>query len=137
MYWETVSKYELPFLDQANSSFDPSEILMLQFPLPRPSLHLSPFQPSFTLANRDLYSTQSWSYSSTISLFCPSPFDHAPLQIFDTPNHMPCKANQTYHQVIYRLWYFIGRRHYPSKSWVFKSCFSFKIRQQGQQQLYL
>ena len=37
------SKYELPFLDKANSSSDPSHILILQFTIPRASL--SPFAP--------------------------------------------------------------------------------------------
>ena len=31
----------------------------------------------------------------------------------------------------------MSQTRYPSKSWVFKSCFSFKVRQHGQQQLYL
>ena len=36
------SKYELLFLDQANSSSDSSEILILRFLIPGPSLPLSP-----------------------------------------------------------------------------------------------
>ena len=36
------SKYELLFLSQANSSSDPSQILILQFPIPRAFLPLSP-----------------------------------------------------------------------------------------------
>ena len=31
----------------------------------------------------------------------------------------------------------MGQTRYPSKSWAFKSCFYFKFRQHGQQQLYL
>ena len=34
-------------------------------------------------------------------------------------------------QAIYRSWYLMGQIHYPSKSWVFKSSFSFKFRQHG------
>ena len=35
---KSFSKYELLFLDQANSGSDPSQILILQFPIPRASL---------------------------------------------------------------------------------------------------
>ena len=31
----------------------------------------------------------------------------------------------------------MGQTHYPSKSWLFKNRFSFKVRQQGKQQLSL
>ena len=31
----------------------------------------------------------------------------------------------------------MGQTHYPSINWVFKSRFSFKVRQHGQEQLYL
>ena len=41
------SKYELLFLDQANSSSDPSQILILQFPILRVSLPLSPSLSNF------------------------------------------------------------------------------------------
>ena len=44
-------KYELPFLDQANSSSDPSQTLTQQFPIPRASLPPSPSLSNFTLAN--------------------------------------------------------------------------------------
>ena len=45
------SKYELLFLNQANSSSDPSQILILQFPIPRASIPPSPCLSNFTLAN--------------------------------------------------------------------------------------
>ena len=45
------SKYELLFLDQANSSSNPSQILIQQFPIPRASLPPSPSLPNFTSAN--------------------------------------------------------------------------------------
>ena len=45
------TKYELLFLDQANSIFDPSQIWILQFPIPRAFLPPSPFLHNFTLAN--------------------------------------------------------------------------------------
>ena len=35
-----LSKYELFFLDQGNSSSDPSQILIQQYPIPRASLPL-------------------------------------------------------------------------------------------------
>ena len=44
-------KYELHFLDQANSSSDPSQILILQFPIPRAFLPPSPSLSNFNLAN--------------------------------------------------------------------------------------
>ena len=53
------SKYELPILDQANSSSDPSQMLILQFPTTRTSLPLSPFLSYFTIANSNPSSTQS------------------------------------------------------------------------------
>ena len=31
----------------------------------------------------------------------------------------------------------MSQTRYPSKSWAFKSCFSFKVRKHGQQQVYL
>ena len=45
------SKYVLLFLDQANSSSDLSQILILQFPTPKAFLPPSPFLYDFTLAN--------------------------------------------------------------------------------------
>ena len=46
-------------------------------------------------------------------------------------------ANQIYCQAVYRSQYLMGQTCYPSKSRVFKSHFSFKVRQQCQQQLYV
>ena len=45
------SKYELLSLDQANSSSDPSQILILEFPISRASLPTSPSLLNFDLAN--------------------------------------------------------------------------------------
>ena len=45
------SKYELLFLNQINSSSDPSQILVLRLPLPRASLPPLPSLSNFTLAN--------------------------------------------------------------------------------------
>ena len=45
------SKYELLFLDQANFTSDPSQILILQFPIPRAYLPPSPSLLNFNLAN--------------------------------------------------------------------------------------
>ena len=129
-------KYELLLLDQANSSSDPSQILILWFPIPRFSLPLSLSLPSFTLANRNPSSTQSPSESLSVSLFFPISFNHMPPQVLDITNHMANQANQVYYQAVYRSYYFMGQARYPSKSWVFNSRFSFKIRQHGQQQLY-
>ena len=51
------SKYELLFLDQPNSCSNPSQTLVLQFPLPRAFLTPSSFLSNFALAN--------WNSSST------------------------------------------------------------------------
>ena len=45
------SKYEMLYLDQANSSSDPSQILILQFPTPRASLSPSSSLSNFTLVS--------------------------------------------------------------------------------------
>ena len=63
------SKYELLFLDQANSSSDSSQILILQFTIPRASLCSTPYLSNFSLANSNSSSTQSSSYSSLVSFF--------------------------------------------------------------------
>ena len=54
----------------------------------------------------------------------------------DIPNHMASQANQIYYHAVYRSQYLMGQAHYPSKSWVFNSRFSFKVRKHGQQQFY-
>ena len=72
-----------------------------------------------------------------VSLSCPTPCNHTPPQLLDVPNHMASQTNQTYYQAVCRSWYLMGQTDYPSKSWIFKSRFSFKVRQHGQQQLYL
>ena len=48
---KSFSKYELLFLDQANSRSALSQVLILQFPIPTAFLPLSPFLSNFTLAN--------------------------------------------------------------------------------------
>ena len=60
-----------------------------------------------------------------------------PPQVLDIPNHMASQANQIYYQTVFRSWYLMGQEaRYPWKSWVFNSCFSFKVRQHDQQKLY-
>ena len=86
-----LSKYELLLLDQANSSSDPTQILILWFPIPRASLPPSPSLSSLTLVNWNPSSTQSSSCSSSVSIFCPTPFNHTPPQVLDPPNHMATK----------------------------------------------
>ena len=84
------SNYKLLFLDQANSSSDPSQILILKFLLTKASRSLSSFLSIFTLANGNPSSTQSSSCSSSVSIFCATRFAHTPSQVLDKPNHMPC-----------------------------------------------
>ena len=88
------SKYKLHFLYQANSSSDPSQMLMLQFPIPRGSLPPLPSLYNFYLANGNASSTQSSSCYLLVSLFCPTPFDYASPNVLDIPNHMLIQANQ-------------------------------------------
>ena len=76
------SKYELPFLDQANSSCYPSQILILRFPIPRASQPLSlsptisPLPPSsnFTLGNWNTLQHNPHNVLHSVSLFCPPLF---------------------------------------------------------------
>ena len=51
----SFSNYELFYLDQANSSSDPSQILILRFFIPRGSLPYSRSLSNFTLANWNLH----------------------------------------------------------------------------------
>ena len=64
-------------------------------------------------------------------------FNHRPPQALYISNNMASQANQIYYQDVYRSQYLMGQTRYTSKSWVFKSYFSFKVRQHGQQQLYI
>ena len=91
-----LSKYDLLLLDQTNSSSDPSQILILWFPIPTAFLPSSPSLSCFTRANWNPSLIQYSSCSSSVSLFCPTPFNHTP------PNHMASQANQIYHQAVYR-----------------------------------
>ena len=88
-----ISKNELLFLDQANSSSDPSQISIQQFPIPRAPLPVSPS------------STPSSSCSTLLSLFCNILSYHAPPQVLKKPNHMPRQAIQIYFQGICRSEY--------------------------------
>ena len=74
------SNYELFYLDQANSSSDSSQILILRFFIPRGSLPYSRSLSIFTLANWNPSSTQSSSRTSSVSLFSPPPFNHTYLK---------------------------------------------------------
>ena len=96
------SKYELLFLDQVNSSSDPSQILIEQFPIPRTSLPPSPYLSNFILANWNSSSTQSSLCYLSISLFCPTLFNYALPQVLDIPNLMPSQTIQIYYQATYR-----------------------------------
>ena len=96
------SKYEQLFLGQANSSSNPCQILILQFPTTRAPLPSLPSLWYFTLANWNPSSAQFSLDSLSVSLFCPNPFDHAPSRVLDKLNHMPSQANQIFHQAIHR-----------------------------------
>ena len=103
-----IDAFEIPdiniliLLDQANSNSDPSQILILRFPIPRASLPPSPSLLSFTLANRHSSSSQSSSCSSLVSLFYPTPFSRISQQVLDIPNQMASQTNQIFYQAVYR-----------------------------------
>ena len=88
------SKHELLFLDQANSSSDPSQIFILEFFIPTAFLLPSPSLPNFTLVNWNLSLTQSSSSSSLVFLFCPTPYNHTSPKVLNIPNHIPIQVNQ-------------------------------------------
>ena len=67
--WKLFPKYELLFLDQADYSSDPSEILILQFTTLRAFLPPSSSLSNFILINRNPSSTQSSSCFSSVSQF--------------------------------------------------------------------
>ena len=92
------SKYELLFLDQANSRSDPFQILIIQFSTPRASLPHSLSLSSFTLANWNPSSTQTSPWFSSVSLFCLTPFDHTPSKVLDKHNHITSQANKIGYQ---------------------------------------
>ena len=122
------SKYKLLLRNQANSSSDPSQILVLQHPNPISSLPPSPSLANFALETENLLK-QSSSCSSLVSLSLPTQFNHTP-QVLDIQKHVPSHANQIYyhaytdHKTLHRS------NKYPSKSWVLKSPFPFKVSRQ-------
>ena len=129
------SKYEMLSLVQANSSSDLSQILILQFLLPRAFLPPSPSLLNFTLA-KHLFNT------ILIKLFIRFPF--LPYLIrphtttgtgYTKPYAIWSRSNllSSYIQIIipYRS------NTLPIKKLSLYSHFSFKVRQHGQQQLYL
>ena len=105
---------KLLFLDQANSSSDISQILILQFPVLRASLLPSPSLSFFTLANWSPSSTQSSSCSSLVSLFFPT----------HSTTHNQAKSIKFFIKLYMQIWVLI---------WVFKSYFFFKVKEHGQQ----
>ena len=96
------SKCELLFLHKANSSGDPSQILILQFPILRASRTPLPSMSNVTLSNWNPSTTQSSSCSLSVSLFYPTPFDHTSPHVLDIPNHMPSPAKQICYRAIHR-----------------------------------
>ena len=97
-----LSKYELLFLDQANSWSDPFKLLILQFLIPIAFLLPSPSLSNLTLVNWNPSLTKSSSCSSSVYLFCPTLLGHMPPQMLDIPNHIHSQASQIYCQAVYR-----------------------------------
>ena len=127
----------MKILDQANSSFDPSWILILQLLIRRTPLTPSSSLSNFTLAN--------W-----------NPLQHKlhhvlhRFQYFVLPHSTTSYHKYWIYQIIYKAkpikfvvklykdhdtLYLMAQTRFPSKSWVFQSSFSFKFRQHGQQKL--
>ena len=96
------SKNELLFLDHAIPRSDSTQIPILQLSIPRASLPPSRYLSNITLCNWNPSSTQFYSCSSSVSLFCPPLFNHIPQQISDIAELMPSQANQLYHESIIR-----------------------------------
>ena len=119
------------FLDHVNFSSDPSQILAIQYPIPRACL-----PSNFNLANWSCSSIQSPTCSSSVSLFCRTPCKHTP-QLLNIPNHVPSQANQFFYQAICKSKYLLIKHNTYQKSWVSESRFPFKVRQHNQQQLCL
>ena len=81
--WKLFSKYELLFLDLANSSSHPSQILIVQFTTLKASLPPLPSLSNFTIANWNTSLTQSLSCFSSVFLFYPTPFNQTSSQVLD------------------------------------------------------
>ena len=110
------SKYELFSLNQANLISYSSQILTLPYPFPLASLSPSPSLSNFRLVNWNSFSTQYSSCFSLVSLF----FSYTSRPNVTIIGYAKPYTNPS-----------------QSKIWAFKSCFSFKIRQHGQNQLFL
>ena len=127
------SKYELLFLDKANSSSDAFKILILQFPLPRTFLTISiKFNPSQLepLFNKILITF----FISFPALYYPIG-PHVTANIgYAKPYTKPSQSNLLSSCIQIIMPY--GSNTLPIKSWVFKSCLFFRVRRHGQQQLY-
>ena len=114
------------FLDQDNFSSDLSQILILQYPFSRASMFSLPFLPNFTLACWNPF------FISFSILSYPMP-PRATLIGYTKPNAKSIRFIIKLHTNKYLF----GETRYLSKISVFKTCFSFKVRQHGQQQLYI
>ena len=130
-----VLKYETFFLGYANSSSDPSLILVRQYPIPRASL--SPFTISVKLRTGQLKALFN---TVLIMLFIGFPilsyliWPHARSIGYIKPYAKPSHSNLL-SSYIYMIKTY-GPNTLPIKK-VFKSQFSFKVRQHGEQQLNL
>ena len=75
--------------------------------------------------------------SSSVFLFCPILCHHAQQKI-NWIYQTKCQAKSIRFIIkLYTNKYLFGETRYVSKISVFKTCFSFKVRQHGQQQLYI
>ena len=126
------SKYELLFLLKANSSSDRSQILILQFSIPRASLLLSPSRsPAETPLQHNPHHVRHW-------------FPYLFLS-YSTTHHHNYWMLQTIYQaksIIFIITLYTDHNDLQvkhgthQKGWVFKSYFSFIVRQHRQQQFY-
>ena len=110
------SKYELLFLDQANYSSDPSQILILKFPIRRASVPPSTSLSNFYLSQLKRSLRKFSLCSSLVSLFCSIPFNHKPPQVLDIPNHMQSQSQSNFLSRYIQMIIHYGSNPIPSKS---------------------
>ena len=90
------SKNEIFFLDHVHYSFDPSQILIIQYPIPRACLLSFKFQPG------QLKLFFNTIFNMFFIGFSILPYPMQTRHNYYIPNHMPSQANQFLYQAIYK-----------------------------------
>ena len=123
-------------MNQANSTSDPSQILILQFPIPGAFLPPPTSLSNFTQANWNCFLTL---FLILITFFIGCHILSYPIRLHATTSIRYIKSYAKLRQWDVLLSYIeiiisCGSNILPSKNWVL---FSFTIRQHGQKRLYL